>query len=92
MQASDRDHIMLTDDLFATYMEFCHLGPDQVAIHVCNTYQFHVNTLNLSTNSHNDQPDEDGDGRGAQNQCYNVVLEPVETIQHHAESQDPAYP
>ena len=81
MQASDRDHIMLTDDLFATYMEYCHLGPDQVAIHVRTTYQFHVDMLNLSMNNHNDQPDDDGDGEGAQNQCSNVVLEPVETIQ-----------
>ena len=81
MQASDRDHIMLTDDLFATYMEYCHLGPDQVAIHVRTTYQFHVDTLNLSTNNQNDQPYDDSDGGGAQNQCTNVVLEPVETIQ-----------
>ena len=72
---------MLTDDLFATYMEFCHLGSDQVAMHVRNTYQFHVDTLNLSLNNLDDQPDGDGDGGGAQNQCSNVVLDPVETIQ-----------
>ena len=68
MQASDRDHVMLTDDPFATYMEFCHLGLDQVAIHMRNTYQFHVNTLSASLNNRNDQPDGDGEGRGAQNQ------------------------
>ena len=81
MQASDRDKIKLTDDLFATYMEYCHLGPDQVDIHVRITYQFHVDTLTQSMNNHNDQPDEDRDGDRAQNQCTNVVLEPVETIQ-----------
>ena len=61
--------------------EYLDFGFYDVAIHFCNTYQFHVDMLNLSMNNHNDQPDEDGDSRGAQNQCSNVVLEPVETIQ-----------
>ena len=72
---------MLRDDLFATYLEYCSLGPDLVAVHVSNTYQFHVDTLSAAMHNNNDQPEDDGDGDRAQNQCSNVVLEPVETIQ-----------
>ena len=81
MQPSERDHMMLTDDLFATYLEFCPQGPDQVKVHMRNTYQFHVDTLNAAMRDNSDLPEDDGDGDRAQNQCTNVVLEPVETIQ-----------
>ena len=74
LQPSDQDHILLMNDLFATFLEHCSLGPDQVAVHVRNTCQFHVDTLHAAMCNNTDQPEDDGDGEKVQNQCTNVVL------------------
>ena len=79
LEPSNRDHIMIADVLFPAYRKFYHLGPNEVAIYMRDTYHFHVDTLNASLNNRHGQQDRDGngdsDGDGEQNQL--VTNEPV---------------
>ena len=68
---------MIADELFATYQEFYHLGPDDVAVHMRGTYQFHVDARSDSMNNRHGQQDGEGHDNGVPNQpVLNEVVQP----------------